>query len=88
MTPDDLEPTPRCVLAVRAHPDDESFGLGAVIFIAEAPHCTSVELVHRHLDRHGDGREGVSDGIANESGWPTQLALYADVVDKATCGLE
>lgn len=54
-----------------------------VNFIAEAPDRTRVELEHRHLDRHGDGWEGVRDGIANEGGWPTYLALYATVVDKS-----
>ena len=51
-----------------------------VNFIAEAPDRTRLELEHRHLDRHGDGWEGVRDGIANEGGWPTYLARYADVV--------
>lgn len=51
-----------------------------VNFFSEAPDRTRVELEHRHLDRHGDGWEGVRDGIANEGGWPTYLTLYADVV--------
>lgn len=51
-----------------------------VRFIAEGPDRTRVELEHRNLDRHGPGWEGVRDGIANEGGWPTYLALYADVV--------
>jgi uncharacterized protein YndB with AHSA1/START domain len=54
-----------------------------VNFIAETPDRTRVELEHRHLDRHGDGWEGVRDGIANEGGWPTYLALYVDVVAKS-----
>jgi len=51
-----------------------------VNFIAESPERTRVELEHRHLDRHGPGWEGVRDGIAEEGGWPTYLARYADVV--------
>jgi uncharacterized protein YndB with AHSA1/START domain len=51
-----------------------------VRFIAEGPDKTRVELEHRNIDRHGPGWEGVRDGIANEGGWPTYLALYADLV--------
>jgi uncharacterized protein YndB with AHSA1/START domain len=51
-----------------------------VRFIAETADRTRVELEHRNLDRHGPGWEGVRDGIANEGGWPTYLARYADVV--------
>ena len=50
-----------------------------VRFIAETADRTRVELEHRNLDRHGPGWEGVRDGIANEGGWPTYLARYADV---------
>jgi uncharacterized protein YndB with AHSA1/START domain len=51
-----------------------------VRFIADGPDRTRVELEHRNLDRHGPGWEGVRDGIADEGGWPTYLARYADVV--------
>jgi uncharacterized protein YndB with AHSA1/START domain len=51
-----------------------------VRFIAESPERTRIVLEHRHLDRHGPGWEGVRDGIANEGGWPTYLARYADVL--------
>ena len=51
-----------------------------VRFIAETAERTRVELEHRNLDRHGPGWDGVREGIANEGGWPTYLARYADVV--------
>lgn len=51
-----------------------------VRFIADGPDRTRVELEHRNIDRHGPGWEGVRDGIADEGGWPTYLARYADVV--------
>jgi uncharacterized protein YndB with AHSA1/START domain len=51
-----------------------------VRFIAESPERTRVELEHRNIDRHGPGWEGVREGIAEEGGWPTYLARYADVV--------
>lgn len=39
----------------------------AVTFTAEAPDRTKVELEHRHLDRHGEGWEGMRDAVG--SGW-------------------
>ena len=36
-----------------------------------------MELVHRNLDRHGPGWEGVSEGVAHDEGWPLYLQRYA-----------
>jgi uncharacterized protein YndB with AHSA1/START domain len=49
-----------------------------VRFIAEAPDRTRVELEHRNLDRHGDGWEGVRDGVHGDQGWPLYLNLFAE----------
>jgi uncharacterized protein YndB with AHSA1/START domain len=51
-----------------------------VRFTAEAPNRTLVELEHRHLDRHGEGWEGVREGVG--SGWPTYLERYAAAVQR------
>ncbi len=48
-----------------------------VSFIAEAPERTRVELEHRNLDRHGDGWEGVREGVGSEGGWPLYLDRFA-----------
>jgi hypothetical protein len=34
-------------------------------------------LEHRNLDRHGQGWEGVRDGVHGEQGWPLYLRRYA-----------
>ena len=47
-----------------------------VRFIAESPERTRVELEHRHLDRHGDGWEGVRESISGGEGWPLYLERY------------
>lgn len=40
---------------------------------------TRVELVHSHLDRHGEGWETVVPGLAGDDGWPLYLRRYADL---------
>jgi uncharacterized protein YndB with AHSA1/START domain len=54
-----------------------------VRFTSETADRTRVELEHRHLDRHGDGWEGLREGVAADQGWPLYLDRYAQVVANA-----
>lgn len=51
-----------------------------VRFIAEGPSRTRVELEHRELQRHGDGWEGMRDGVGSPDGWQVGLDRYAAFV--------
>lgn len=52
-------------------------------FTAESSTRTRVELEHRHLDRHGEGWEGVAMGVGADAGWSMYLGRFADAVDAA-----
>jgi uncharacterized protein YndB with AHSA1/START domain len=49
-----------------------------VTFVAETPERTRVELEHRNLDRHGEGWEGVREGVHGDQGWPLYLDRFAE----------
>jgi uncharacterized protein YndB with AHSA1/START domain len=51
-----------------------------VRFISEAPERTRVELEHRNLERHGEGWEGVREGVRSDDGWPLYLRRYAEAL--------
>jgi len=51
-----------------------------VRFTADGPERTRVELEHRHLDRHGDGWDGMRAGVEGDQGWPLYLQRYAELV--------
>ena len=48
-----------------------------VRFVAESPDRTRVELEHRNLDRHGDGWQGMAEGVRGGDGWPLYLQRFA-----------
>jgi uncharacterized protein YndB with AHSA1/START domain len=48
-----------------------------VRFTSEAPERTRVELEHRHLDRHGEGWEGMRDAVGSAGGWDVGLEAFA-----------
>jgi uncharacterized protein YndB with AHSA1/START domain len=48
-----------------------------VRFVPEGAGRTRVEIEHRHLDRMGDGWEGMRDAVGSDGGWNTGLRAFA-----------
>lgn len=51
-----------------------------VRFISETAERTRVELEHRNLQRHGDGWEGLREGIGGDAGWPLYMERFAGLI--------
>jgi uncharacterized protein YndB with AHSA1/START domain len=49
-----------------------------VRFVPDGPERTRVELEHRHLDRHGDGWEGMRSAVGSPEGWRVGMQRFAD----------
>ena len=49
-----------------------------VRFTSEGSGRTRVELEHRHLERHGEGWEGISGAVGSPDGWPGSLRRFAE----------
>ena len=45
-------------------------------FIPENAERTRVKLEHRHLDRHGEGWEGMRDAVGSTEGWNRELRAF------------
>jgi len=52
----------------------------AITFLREGPDRTRVVLEHRHLERHGEGWEGMREGVGGEGGWPLYLDRFAALI--------
>ena len=52
-----------------------------VRFVSQGPGRTQVALEHRNLDRHGEGWEGVREGVDGDQGWPLYLHRYAELLN-------
>jgi uncharacterized protein YndB with AHSA1/START domain len=82
------EPPSRVVLSWNISPhwqietDPAKVSEWEVRFVAETSERTRVEIEHRNLDRHGDGWEGVRDGVDGDQGWPLYLRGYGAVIAK------
>jgi uncharacterized protein YndB with AHSA1/START domain len=48
-----------------------------VRFVTEGDQRTRVELEHRNLDRHGEGWQGMREGVDGDQGWPLYLKRFA-----------
>jgi uncharacterized protein YndB with AHSA1/START domain len=53
-----------------------------VRFIAQTPKRTRVQLEHRHLDRHGEGWEGLREEVGGDGGWPLYLQRYGALLHR------
>jgi uncharacterized protein YndB with AHSA1/START domain len=57
-----------------------------VRFVPEGEHRTRVELEHRHLDRHGDGWEGLRDAVGSPDGWADGLQHLSRRLEQSPVG--
>lgn len=60
--------------------DPEKTSEWEVRFTAETATKTRVEIEHRGLESHGQGWEGVRDGVASDQGWPLYLQRFAQLM--------
>ena len=61
-------------------PDPDRRSEVEVSFAAEGPERTRVAMEHRHLDRHGEGWQGVREGVSGDNGWPLYLDRFAALI--------
>ncbi len=48
-----------------------------VLFTSVGSHRTQVDLVHRHIERHGDGWEHIHSAVGSDEGWLIGIERFA-----------
>jgi uncharacterized protein YndB with AHSA1/START domain len=61
-------------------PDESRATEIEVLFVAEGPKRTRVELEHRGFERMGDAGAILHEGVSGEGGWGTLLERYTAVI--------
>ncbi|MGA2552713.1 MAG: SRPBCC family protein [Burkholderiaceae bacterium] len=61
------------------HPELERASELELRFIEEGPSRTRVELTHRHLERHGEGYEGLRELL--DGGWVGVMAQFQELAE-------
>jgi uncharacterized protein YndB with AHSA1/START domain len=85
-----FEPPHRLLLSWNISPrwqietDPEKASEWEVRFTAVTPDRTRLEIEHRKLERHGQGWEGVRDGVGGDRGWPLYLRRYAELLERGS----
>src|SRR5262249_8062237 len=82
------EPPTRFVLAWHLgtdwafDPDPAHASEVEVLFTADGPNTTRVDLTHRHLERHGTGAEQMRAAVDSPDGWDKGLTRYAEAAGR------
>ena len=53
-----------------------------ISFYEEAGERTRVELIHKHLERHGEGWEKLRIGVDSEGGWTAILQEFVEMANR------
>ena len=64
-------------MAWQAETDPDRTSEVEVVFTALAPARTRVDLVHRHIERHGEGWEQMHGAVESYEGWMVGLERFA-----------
>jgi uncharacterized protein YndB with AHSA1/START domain len=59
-------------------PDDTQASEVELVFAEGDQGTTTLQLVHRGFERHGEGGAGYRDAMASEAGWPFMLGRLAE----------
>jgi uncharacterized protein YndB with AHSA1/START domain len=67
-------------VAFAPEPDPAKASTVEVRFAPEGADRTRVTVIHRDLERHGEGWESMRESVADQGGWPGILDAYASLV--------
>lgn len=74
-------------LAWQVESDPDRSSEVEVVFTAVAAGRTRVDLVHRHIERHGEGWEQMHGAVGSDEGWMVGLKRFAQRIEAGPPGV-